>query len=104
MPLSVALQVLPEERGRSGGWADRLTHQIHACLRRRPATLAVVAGAAGGNEVLPFVRPASMARHHVVEGQLDAGDAAVLAALIVSREDLFARQSHARARSLHRRM
>src|SRR6476620_7546541 len=64
-------------------------------LARRAPTLAVIAGAAGSDEVLPLVRPAAMARHHMVERQFDAVLPAVLTALLVAREHFFACQAHA---------
>src|SRR5205807_340861 len=69
--------------------------QLHARLLRRAATLAVVARPARRDEVLPGVLPASMLGDDVVEREVAAAAAAVLAALQVAREDLAAGQSRA---------
>ena len=55
----------------------------------------MVAGAAGGHEVVPAVGAAAVARHDVVEGQLGCALSAVLAEVLVPGEDLPAREPHA---------
>ena len=57
-------------------------------LLEEMATLAMVAGLAGGDEVLPGVAAAAMARDDVVEGKVVGLAAAVLAGVPVPGEDL----------------
>ena len=59
-------------------------HQAHARLLGRPAALAVVARLARGDEVLPRVAAAPMARHDVVEGEVVRLAAAVLAGVAIA--------------------
>ena len=80
-------------RGSNGG-----AGQTQAGLLERLAALAVVARLAGGDEVLPGVAAAAVARHDVVEGQVVRLAAAVLAGVPVAREDLAPRQLDARPR------
>ena len=73
--------------------------QPEARLLERLAALAVVARLAGGDEVLPGVAAAAMARHDVVERQVVGLPAAVLAGVAVAGEDLAPRQLHPRSRA-----
>ena len=80
-------------RGSNGGRIRR-TRASSGVL----AALAVVARLAGGDEVLPRVGAAAVARHHVVEGEVVAGAPAVLARVAVAGEDLATGQLDARPR------
>src|SRR5689334_18289866 len=74
--------------------------QTHARLVEQLAALAMVAVLAGGDEVVPGVGAATVARDHMVEGQVMRLGAAVLAGVLVADEDLASRQAHARAGTL----
>src|SRR3990172_7752008 len=66
-----------------------LAHELHLRLLRGTAGLAVVTGLAGGDEVVPGVATAAVARHDVIEREIAlAVPAAVLAGVAVAVEDL----------------
>src|ERR671910_2402200 len=72
-------QVRPEQVAEIGARSTRLALQLHPRLGHRLAALAVVAPAAGGDEVLPLVAPSAVLGHDVVDRQVAARRAAVLA-------------------------
>ena len=76
----------------------RLSLETKPGLVERLAALAVVAGLARGDQVLPAVGATAVARHHVVERQVVGLAAAVLAGVPVAREDLATAELHARPR------
>src|SRR5688500_3281848 len=78
----------------------RLAQQRHSRLRDRLAALAMVAGPAGGDQVVPLVEATAVLRHDVVDGQVAADAAAVLAGVAVAAEDLAPAQLDARLRPL----
>ena len=73
-------EVRREQRVEVAARLERRAEQPEARLLERLAALAVVARLAGGDEVLPRVAAATMARHDVVERQVVRLAAAVLAA------------------------
>src|SRR5258707_4323176 len=95
---ALALEVLMEQvvarRPRLAG----LAAQQHARLVRRAPTLAVVAAAAGADQVVPAVAAAAMARDDMVQSEIAGADAAVLAGVMIANEDLAAGEPHARSR------
>ena len=88
-------QVRCVHRVRVAPWLDRPAQQAHAGLVGHPPALAVIAVAAGRDEVVPAVAAATMARHDMVEREPRDLPAAVLARVPVADEDLAARQPHA---------
>src|SRR5712691_3248551 len=62
---------------------DRLAPQAHPRLGERAPALAVIAGLAGGDDVFPDVLATAVARDHVVEREVVAPAAAVLAGVLV---------------------
>ena len=73
--VAVVLEVRREQRVEVAPRLERLAHEPEPRLLERLAALAVVAGLAGGDQVLPAVAAPAMARHHVVEGEvLQEGD------------------------------
>src|SRR5207248_1958112 len=86
---------------RRGRRSLRLAEKQHLRFGEGAATLLVVAVAARGDHVLPGVLSATMTRHHVIEREVVATLAAVLAGVVVALKDLFTRQLHDRARPLH---
>src|SRR5438132_739635 len=86
---------------RCGRRPYRQTQERHACLSQGAAALAVVARLAGGDDVLPNMLTAPMARYHVIEGQVVPTPAAVLAGVIVPDEDFLTRHLDDRTRTLH---
>src|SRR3954469_840545 len=65
-------------------------------FRRGSPALRAVAGDAAGDDVLPVLPAALGDRHDVIEGQLARwkGFAAILAAVVVARVDVRARERH----------
>src|SRR5438270_5206724 len=90
------VQVLRRRR-RSYGQPE----QRHPRLRERAPALSVIAGLAGGHDVFPNVLTAPVTRDHVVERQVVATPAAVLAGVVVADQDFLARHLHDRPRTLH---
>src|SRR5579862_3016780 len=76
--------------------------QLEARFFRRAIALAVVAGVAACDQILPGRAPAARARHHVVERQLRRGKrrAAELARVAVAQQDVLARKSAALLRDM----
>src|SRR5688500_13667336 len=76
--------------------AFRRTDQRHAGLRRRAPALAPVARDAAADDVLPVLAAALGDRHHVIEGELRAGErlSAVLAAVMIAGVDVRARERY----------
>ena len=72
----------------------RFAMEAQACLVKRLAALAVVAPLARGDEILPGVSAATMARHDVIQGQVVGLPAAVLAGVPVAGEDLSTAELH----------
>src|SRR5450756_1495732 len=62
--------------------------QPHPAALQRLPPLAVVAGSAGADQVLPTVLAPFVARDHVVYGQLSGLRPAVLAGVVIAVEDL----------------
>ena len=77
----------------------RLLAKLHASLGGGPAGLAMVAGLARANEVLPGVRAAAVAGDDVVDGQIASDLSAVGARPVVAGEDLLAREAQTRPRA-----
>src|SRR5687768_6556558 len=77
---------------------ERGPDQAQARLLGRLPALAVVAGLAGSDEVLPRVAAAAVARQDMIERQVVRAGAAVLAEMPVAQEDLAPGQLHARSR------
>src|SRR4029079_18086851 len=71
-----------------GARSARLAAEGHPRLAQRLAPLAVVAGAAGGDDVLPLVPATPVLGDDVVDRQIPARHAAVLAGVGIAREDL----------------
>ena len=65
-------------------------YQLHVGLFRRPPRFFPIAVHAGAHHVLPAVRAAPVARHHVVQRQVLALRPAVLAGIPVPVEDFIA--------------
>ena len=82
---AVVREVRREQRVEVAAWLVRLAGQPKTGLLERLATLSVVARLARGDQVLPAVRPAPMARRHVVEREVVRLAAAVLARVPVAR-------------------
>src|SRR5258708_25580502 len=84
--------------GNPDGWGfvrtSRHADEVHAGLLRGAAALAAVAGDAAGNDVLPIFSAALGDRHHMIEGEIGAGERlrAVLARVLVPRVDVRARE------------
>src|SRR5258708_19607998 len=90
-PLALAgADVAREQVARGGRWPERRTGERHARLPQRPTALLVVAALARGDDVLPDVLTAAVAGDHVVEGEVVAALAAVLAGVVVANEDFLA--------------
>ena len=72
----------------------RFADQGHVRFTRKPVALARIAGNAGANHVLPSRRPATVARHDMVQIKLAAIEelAAVLAGVLVSLKYVVARK------------
>ncbi len=81
-------QVRREERVDVAARLERRPLQAHARLIDELAALAMVAVLARGNEVVPGVHAAAVARDDVVERQVVRRRAAVLAGVLVADEDL----------------
>src|ERR1035437_7879162 len=77
---------------------DRSARQPELRFVEELAALAVVAGLASGDEVLPAVGAAAVARHDVIEGEVAGLAAAVLAGIAIAAENLSARQLDPRPR------
>ena len=101
-PRLVALvgEVRREQRVDVAARLERRPVQPQPRLLERLAALPVVARLAGGDEVLPGVAAAAMARDDVVERQVVRLAAAVLAGVPVAGEDLAPRQLDPRPRPL----
>src|SRR5579885_3134113 len=86
---------LEARRGKPGG-LPRLANQLDAGLLRSPSPLALVAGLARGDDVLPALAPALDDRDDVVQGELRLGEllAAVLADVAVPQENVGPREAH----------
>ena len=69
---------------------------MHAGFSRRAPTFLAVARDAAADDVFPILVAALGDRHDMVEGQLARGEpiSAVLAAMIVPRVDIRAREGH----------
>ena len=80
--------------GEAGFGADGGAAQAHARFGGGAAGFAVVAGAAGGDEVFPGVAAAARAGDDVVEGEVGFAQAAVLAGVAVAGEDFAAGEAH----------
>lgn len=72
----------------SWAWLERLAQELHSCFSKGLASLAMVATAAGTDDILPGVRTATGTRYDVVDGQIMGTDTAVLAGVVVAEEDL----------------
>ena len=96
----VAIEVAREQVRGARDRRCRARQQPHFRLDGRAAALAVVAGVAGRDEVLPIVRAPTMLRHDVVEGERAASTSTVLTALVVARKYLAAGQARTRERPL----
>ena len=83
-------------RGRRTSWRAR---QAHPRLIKTLSTLAVIAGPTGTYQVVPDVATAKMAGKHMVQGQFPTSQAAVLAGVVITDEDLATGQPHLRPRS-----
>jgi hypothetical protein len=93
-------EVRREQRVDVAARLERRAEQPQPGLLERLAALAVVAGLARGDEVLPRVTAAAMPRHDVVEGHVVGLPAAVLAGMPVAGEHLAPGQLDARPRPL----
>lgn len=87
-----AVQVLVDPVVAADAWLARLAEERHAGLFRRPAALSVVAGLAGGDQVLPAMGTAAMARDDMVDSEVFGLFAAILAGVVVAQEQLATRQ------------
>lgn len=78
-------------------WArlKRLAQELHSRFGERLASLAMVAGPAGTDDVLPGVRTAAGTRHDMVDRQVMGAYAAVLAGVVIAEKDLAAAEFHA---------
>src|SRR5258708_23919315 len=100
-PLALAgADVAGEQVARRGRRADRLAGQRHVRFLQRPAALLVIAALARRDDVLPGVLPAAMPGDHIVEREVVAALAAVLAGVIVADADLLPGPLQNGARSL----
>src|SRR5579883_1669904 len=94
-PLGVAFAEHSHQMA-AGVEAERtgLTGELHACLLRRSAALAVIARMAAGDEVFPRGLTGAGSRDHVVECEFGRGKGAVaiLASVAVAHEDVLARE------------
>ena len=77
-----------------------LAAKRHLRLLYSLATLVMITRAAGTHEVFPDMPPTPMFRHDMVERQLFAPDAAILACVLVAEEYLTAREPDSRSRAL----
>src|SRR5574341_251813 len=82
-PLLVGLQVRIEAAEEAVRGPVGVLVQEHVRLRRRTAGLAVVAGLAGGHDVLPGVRASAVPGQHVVQRPVPRLLAAILALEVV---------------------
>src|SRR4051812_32696449 len=84
----------PERRRRLG--TARRHDEPHPCLFGRTPAFPPVARHAAGDDVLPVLPPALRNRDNVVEGEVAGGSrvAAILAAVMVARVDVGARERH----------
>jgi len=85
---------------RPGARAERLARELHPRLAQSLATLAVVAGLARADEILPGVRAIARLRHDVIDRQVTALQSAILAGIPIADEDLATGQLHLRAGTL----
>ena len=72
--------------------------QSHPRVSRRPPALFPIARLTGAHQIFPAALAAQTARHHVIDGQLRLGLAAILASVAVAGEDLPASQLYVRRR------
>lgn len=72
-------------------WLSRLAEQIHARFLWGSAALAMVTAFAGRDKVVPAVRATTVARDHVVDGEIFPLFPAVLTGVVVAHEDFLAR-------------
>src|SRR5438477_2077400 len=82
--------VAREEVARCGWRPERGAGERHVRLPQRATALLVIAALARGDDVLPDVLAAAVAGDHVVEGEVVAALAAVLAGVVVADEDFLA--------------
>lgn len=62
--------------------------QLHVCLLGRPTPFAVIAGPASGHHILPDVLASTRPRDDVIDRQITATLAAILAGVVVPLEHL----------------
>src|SRR5438132_11320608 len=89
-PLAGA-DVAREQVARCRWRPERLASERHPRFVQGPAALLVVAALAGRHDVLPGALTTTVPRDHVVEREVVAALAAVLAGVVVANEDFLAR-------------
>ena len=78
------------------GGLPRLAQEYHTRLLWRATALAVVAGPAGRDKVLPDVLAATVLGDDVIQGELSTSLAAVLASIAVAGKDFSAGEAWTR--------
>ncbi len=77
-----------QERRRPVGNAD----QLHPRFFQRLISLLIIAAAAANDHVLPAILPTAALGNNVVDRQVVAGFAAILAGVVIPQIDIFSRQ------------
>ena len=98
-PLGVLVQVVTVAVGGGGRGFGRLVQQVHAGLLGGAPTLVVVAGGAGGDQVLPGMLAAQVAGDEVIDGEGQGVLPAVLASVVIPAQDFAFGQLDRRARA-----
>lgn len=88
-----------EEIVGSGIRLCRFALEMHLRLLRVASAFAAVAGRAGGNEIIPFVSAAFVARDDVIDGEVLSLSPAVLAGVIIAPENFALGEFDSRARA-----
>ncbi len=92
VPLRVSIHVAPKDILDGIGRFDGKAVQSEARFFQCAAALAVVAGSAGGDDIIPDVFAPQVARNDVVDGQVQGVFAAILAGEVIATEDFTAGQ------------
>jgi hypothetical protein len=91
----------PEDVGGIQGGLLRHAEEAHVGFLRIATTLAVIAGGAGGHDIVPDVRTPLKSGDHVVHGEPYFTTTTVLARIIVATKDFAASELYVRSRPAH---